>query len=283
MSTMFCTRRTLAIIRPGTCTILLMICSALTVAGCGTSLTLTSQWADPATKVDGSSSDWNDFPTRIAGPDVYVGVKNDSESLYLCLTTASRSTQFQMLALGTTVWLDPEGKKNKTLGIRFPVPGLSPARRFPASGSAEDTRRSIERLITAAQNQFEIIGPNPEHRKKYSTSGSTGIDVHLGYDEGTLIYEMKIPLIPTPQLPHTIGVNRAKPFTLGLETGDFADAMRAQMGVEGAPAGGGGRGGRGGRGGGGGAAPGIAGAGAPEGLKHWLTVHLQADVPASWK
>ena len=244
----------------------------LLAEGCGSSLELTSEWTSRDVSIDGVSADWPDMQTRIAGPDVRIGIKHDKDNLYVCLTSPSRSTQFQMLALGTTVWFDADGKKNKTFGIQFPVQGLLQGRRFTPPANPDEAKRVMESLVAAAQRQFEIIGPGTGERKKFADRLARGIDVHLGYDDGTLTYELKMPLRRTAENPYGATPDPEKPLGIGFETGDFAALMGSQPGASSRPSGGGG-GGRGGRGGGGGGSA-IGGGDSPEALRHWLTVHL---------
>ena len=244
--------------------------SALTTfAGCGSTLELTSRWTNHELKVDGTGEEWKDATTLIPGPQVLVGVKNDKDNLYVCLITTNRMTQTQILALGTTVWFDTEGQKNKTFGIQFPVAGLLQGRRFPSLQNPED----LKRLIEAAQRQYEVVGPGQGERHRMADKQDRGIDVHLGYADGVLTYELKIPLYKTSDHPYAVGADLLKPLTIGLETGEYSDAMRAQLSGPSRAAGGSG-GGRGGRGGGQ-SASGLGGD-APEPLKHWLVVHLTA-------
>jgi uncharacterized membrane protein YgcG len=251
------------------CTFLPVIVLLIVIAlcGCSSTLELTSSWTNHELKVDGTDTEWKDATALIPGPQVFVGIKNDRENLYVCLKTSNRITQVQMLALGTTVWIDTEGKKNKTFGIQFPVSGLLQGRRFPSQQNPEELRR----LIDAAQRQFEILGPGKDERRRFADKQEKGLDVHLGFADGTLTYELKIPLHKTPDHAYAAGADPSRPLTIGLETGDHSDAMRAQLGGSSQPAGGSG-GGRGGRGGG--QSPGGMGSDAPEPLKHWLIVHL---------
>jgi hypothetical protein len=249
-----------------------VVSAFISIAGCSSTLELTSRWTNHELKVDGTGEEWKDVTSLIPGPQILVGIKNDKNNLYVCLITADRMTQTQMLALGTTVWFDTEGQKNKTFGIQFPVAGLLQGRRFPVQQNPED----LKRLIEAAQRQFEVIGPGHGERHRMRDKQDRGIDVHLGYAEGTLTYELRIPLHKSPDHPYAVEADVLKPLTIGLETGEYSDAMRAQMSGPSRSAGGSGGGGRGGRGGGGGQSSSSLGGDTPEPLKHWLVVHLTA-------
>jgi hypothetical protein len=245
----------------------IFLLAVVALVGCGSTLELTSRWTNHELRVDGTGTEWKDANTLIPGPQVLVGIKNDRENLYVCLKTSNRITQVQMLALGTTVWIDTEGKKNKTFGIQFPVPGLLQGRRF----TSQQNPVELQRLIEAAQRQLDILGPGTNERRRIADKQEKGLDVHLGFADGTLTYELKVPFHMTSEQAVPLSADPSKPLTIGLETGDYSDAMRAQLSGSSRPAGGSG-GGRGGRGGG--QTPGGMGSDTPEPLKHWLIVHL---------
>lgn len=257
---------------------ILTVAAILSVPGCGASLELTSEWSGRQITVDGASLEWSGMQVGIAGPDVRIGIKNDKDNLYVCLTTPSSTTQFQMLALGTTVWFDADGRKIKTFGIQFPVRGLLQGRRPRVPENADEARQVVEGLVNAAQRQFEIIGPGDGERRRIADRQVQGIDVHLGYENGILTYELKIPLRRTADTPYGVALGPAKSFMIGFETGDYADAMRSRMNVQGRTVGGSsGGGGRSGRGSSAASAPAIPGSDSPEPLKHWIMVYLAGE------
>lgn len=244
---------------------------ALMLFGCSSSVELTSGWSNQELRIDGNNTEWKDVTVHLAGPDVLVGIKNDNNNLYLCLITSNVRTQFQMLALGTTVWFDTVGKKNKSFGIQFPITGLLQGRRYPTRENPED----LQRFIQLAQRQLEIVGPANGERHRFADKACKGIDVHLGYADGTLTYELKVPLHKSDEQLYGINADVTKVLTIGLETGDLSDALRNSPGAPSRDSGSSGRGRSGGRSGGeGGQGPGGMGRDAPEPLKHWLIVHL---------
>lgn len=142
------------------CTLLsvIVLLAVVTLSGCSSTLELTSRWTNHELKVDGTGTEWNDATTLIPGPQVFVGIKNDRENLYVCLKTSDRITQVQMLALGTTVWIDTEGKKNKTFGIQFPVSGLLQGRRFPSQQNPQELQLFNSQFpsIIITEHTYEI-------------------------------------------------------------------------------------------------------------------------------
>ena len=247
---------------------------ALMLLGCSSSLELSSGWTNQELAITGDGSRWKDATRDIVGPDVSVGVKNDKSNLYVCLITSNRATQLQILALGCTAWFDTEGKNNKTFGIQFPVSGLLQGRRFPTRENPEE----LQRLINAAQRQLLIRGPGDGEQHRMSVQDARGVEARLGYADGTLTCELKVPLQKSNEHPYAINVDMTKSFLVGFETGDLAEAMKGQQGVSNPSQSAGGRGRSGGRSGGG-AGQGI-GNEMPEPLKHWITVHLSSGPAA---
>ena len=252
-----------------TCCFLMLLLNA-----CSSSLELQSGWTDHKLAITGDGSHWKDATDKIAGPEVFVGVKNDDKNLYMGLITSNRETQLQMLALGCTAWFNPQGEKGKTFGIQFPVSGLLQGRRYPARTTPEE----IQRLVDVAQRQLTICGPGEKEQHRMSVQGAKGVEARLGYSDGTLTYELKVPLQKTKEQPYAVNVDTTKQVLVYLETGDFAEALKAQAGAAGPSQSSGGRGRGGGRTGGG--SDQSFGNEMPDPLKHWVTIHLSSGLPA---
>jgi hypothetical protein len=249
--------------------LLIALTTGIVISGCSSTYEVSSRWTSHELKINGTNAEWKDATTLLPGPEVVVGVKNDRENLYLFMETSNRMTQIQMLALGTTVWFSTKGEKERVFGIQFPVSGLLQGRRFPTQQNPED----FKHLIELAQRQFEVVGPGEADRHRIADKQDKGIDVHIGYADGSLMYELKIPLHKSADHIYALEADALKPMLIGLETGEYSDAMRAQLNPQPRSSAGSG-GGRGGRGGGGGQGSGNLGGDAPEPLKHWLLVHL---------
>ena len=246
----------------------------LLLYGCSSSLELQSGWTDHKLAITGDGSHWKEATEKITGPEVFVGVKNDDKNLYIGLMTSNRETQLQMLALGCTAWFGPAGEKNKIFGIQFPVSGLLQGRRYPVRTTPEE----IQRLVDVAQRQLTIFGPGEKEQHRMPVQSAKGVEVRLGYADGTLTYELKVPLQRTKEQPYAINADTTKQILVYVETGDFAEAMKAQSGASSQSQGSGGRGRGGGRTGGG--SDQSFGNEMPDPLKHWITIHLASGSSA---
>ena len=276
-----------------------LVCLASAMCGCGGAMQLSSVWRDREIVVDGSDSDWRGATAYVKGSNLALGIRNDNDYLYACVIMMDRQMQMQMMATGFTVWFDPEGGKEKTFGIHFPLgmqgqqPPTAPGGRGNPSGNPEE----VQKLLEQTQRELEIMGPSKKDRERMLLMQAQGISVKIGSTQGFLVYELKVPLRKSTEHPYAIGVDSGHAVGVGFETTEInLEKMREQMdGMAGPPGGGGGMppggGGMGGPpGGGGGMPPGGGGMGGPpgggrpgmgspggeqpQGLKLWTRVQL---------
>ncbi len=240
------------------------------MAGCGSSLQLTSGWKNSDIKIDGIDSEWHDVMTYARSSDASVGIKNDGDNIYVCFTTSNRQTQLQMLAFGFTTWFSPEGKKEKTFGIHFPIGGqLQALRLLSREGASEE----LQQLIRASQRDLEVVGPTEANRRRIMDQEAAGIKARLGYSQESLVYELEVPLRKTAEHPFAIEAADSQTISVGFETGEISATAGGQSSPSAlsAPS----RGGRGGRSrGGASSAAAGAGSGRLEPLRLWTTVQL---------
>lgn len=238
--------------------------------------TLTSQWRERDIVVDGVSDDWRSF-TRFSQDVPYsIGVTHDARHLYIALSTSDQGARLQMLSRGLTVWFDNKGGTKRRFGIKYPV-GMLPinpdanGRRGGRSGSGNPrgpeqdagTEDVWERAQSQARlEQLEILGPDDDDRTGLLVNKTPGILVKIGHAEGTLFYEIKVPLTTGAETPYAVNAEPGSTIGVGLQTpkaeqgigrpsSDRSGAGRGGRGIGGQGRGGfGGGGGRGGFGGG---------------------------------
>jgi hypothetical protein len=227
---------------------------------------------------------------------------NDGQFLYLVLSTSDPGMRMQILRRGLVVWFDPSGGAKKHFGVKYPVgmiggadgAGRGGRRRsgYPGGGQsgadepagARDPDQAAGRLDPP--NRLEVLGPDKDDAHSFVTDMAPGIAVRIGQVEGSLVYELKVPIARTSELPYAI---EAKPGTLigfGLETPKMERPLSEGSGGMGGLGGGGMGGGRGRGGMGGGGGRGRGGMGGGRGgdggftpmkpLKSWATIQLAA-------
>ena len=215
--------------------ICLVLLSAL-ITGCGSTTDLSSSWSSSAVAVDGSAGEWSSHLTNLKDTHVSLGIQNDQDFLYICLMSAEPQFRRQVLGLGLKVWFESES--GQTFGVRYPIGMLK--RRAQGSLSTDGNRDpgQRERMEQSLQD-LEILGPGKEDRNLLSILQAPGISVKLGGSEGSVIYELKVPLRRSHDHPYAVGVALGSTVKLAIQTGKLEDEMR-----QGSETGGGMRGGR---------------------------------------
>ena len=254
---------------------------------------------DGVITIDGKQDDWRG-PLQEFGKDpVSIQVASDGEFLYMRLASSDPGMRMQLTRLGFTVWIDPKGGTKKVLGIRYPVfergeeegeggrggfggfgrggSGRSGGeRRRPEGGEGEGREGSAE---FTPPERVDILGPGKDDARSLTRDHLQGIEVAMAVDQGTVLYELKVPLAATADRPYAVAAKTGDTIGLGLETAKFErPSMGGHEGGMGGRGGGGfGGGGMGGHRGGGGRGGGESRGGfqPPKQLKEWATVTLK--------
>jgi len=245
------------------------------LVGCSNSkLKLNSNWKDREITVDGKNTDWLGAMLYFEEDDISVGLLNDENFFYICMIAEDQFIRASVMRQGFTLWFDPHGGKEKTFGIKYPV-GMQ------ASGLPRGMRRDEQNLDRSSEAprrpmiELEILGPGEDERQKMPIAEAKGIDIHVEFLSGMLVYELKVPLIQSEQHPYAIGAEAGSSVGIGLETSKIERPdMRREM-----------SGGRGGGGPTGGMRGGAGGRGMPGGrrpqmrqpLKIWAVVQLASN------
>lgn len=215
-----------------------------------------SQRRDGAIAVDGRFDDWYG-PLQPFGADpVAIQFLNDGDFLYVRLTASDAATRKQIRRLGMTIWFDPSGGTKKKFGIKYPVVetgGGASGRGHRGEGSSQDAPEPGDRV--------DIFGPGKDDARSLTRDHLSGVEVAIREEEGTLHYELKVPLGHASDHPYAIDTAPGRTIGVGLETGKMQQHS-SDTGRGGGSGGGGGGMGGGGRGhGGGGGGGGMGGGG----------------------
>ncbi len=248
--------------------------------GCSGAIDIQSLSNDNKIVVDGNQQDWGSL-SFIKNENIGFGFRNDKDNLYLCVVTSDRMKVRKILS-GLTVWL----KTNKDeIGIKFPmkpegdvIPDMKNSSndegiRLPdddsQSGNDQDQKwqqrreQRLKFLISRLQD-LQII--TPDYLPLYTNKADEGPGFigKLGYHDGQLVYEIKIPLVNN-DITKRIFDNSINEVKINFQTdkiempsSNFKGRSEGRGGME-PPEGGGGFGGPGGEGGYGSPPPGGGG------------------------
>jgi hypothetical protein len=204
--------------------------------------------------IDAKLDDWQDALVYVKQANLAVGLLNDGTDLYLCVQSRDPEVNLQILEQGMTAWLTPHGASEKQFGIEFPL--------------ARDRVESYSRMATATGTQgggggqgrmtrLAIRGAGPDDRRVMAIADATGIAASAASIDDAFVYEMRIPLVKSPEHPYAVGAAPGDRIEILLETPEPAPYVKEhgdsvpRSGGSGGGAGGAGGGGMGGHGGGG--------------------------------
>jgi hypothetical protein len=258
-----------------------------------------SQPRDGAITVDGKFDDWYGTLQPFGDAPVSLQTLNDGEFLYLRLIASDSAARRESVRQGMTVWFDPQGGTKKKLGIKYPVveAGSGPDEGRGRGGSGgyggghgghgrgEHPEGGMEDAVIAS-DRVDILGPGKDDARSLTRDHLSGLDVAIRAEQGTLQYELKIPLARSADHPYAIDTQAGKTIGLGIETAKMPQHSSGAGpgggfgggggGMGGGGMGGHGGGGMGGHGGGGHGGRGGEGGGSqpPKPLKGWATVTI---------
>lgn len=237
----------------------------ITVLFCGTGLlasctrtVISSDWDAGKIKVDGSQQDWQGNLRFVKSGEIGLGIANNADTLYYCAVTANQQIMREIVARGLTIWLDPNGGKAKTFGIRYPI-GLNPSTER-RTGTYRSFRRQrgipdLGEILKQEVFEFELFEPDSTNTQAKTRNGlpvplrlpthknRQGIELQMKLTGDMLIYEASIPLDDLPPATKRAAIAK-KLIGIGVETTRMgAFRPRSRGGFSGG-FGGGNRGGR---------------------------------------
>ena len=185
---------------------LLALVAAALVTGCRTPSPLyTSQPATPETVVDGQADEWpqalRPVPREAA---LSIGLRRAPDALFVAVI-AGDDRQARRIALGgLRLWIDPEGGRERTLGIQFPAPAPLGDRDLRAEVGARrqggtSTPDALRRRFESALGSVEVTrGEAPSRRLAAGTVD--GLETAASWTRRGLVIEMRVPLEASPAL-----------------------------------------------------------------------------------
>ena len=229
------------------------------------------------TGIDDFKSETADFQYSEKGKFTYL-ISNDKENIYIDLRIIDKAVQRQVLFTGVTVWINTDGKKNKKMGVRYPVrpvnrearggPGSPNQQRPPdMQGNPDMAQRGARpggmgNMPDMNNGLIELTGFSESGPVTLPNNEEGNFRAYLKTERsGNLIYELVMPFSKLPAISDQPGKKDESPFILGIAYdelpttgGSYGGNFSGGGGMSGGGRSGGGRpsgGGGGGRPGGG--------------------------------
>ncbi len=213
------------------------------IAGRAADVQLASAWRVDPIRIDGNDEEWRGRTVPVEGHRFSLGLLNDGDALYLCLTTTDRVLSTQIARQGLIVWLDPGAQRTKkhVFGVHFPIdPRLAAMHEPSGRWSGADPGQ-------AAQAAIGILGPGKkasDDAQRVPMEQAGGIVANVGFRGNVLVYEMRVPLQGSGS-PFAVAADPGGSIRLELETPEWRGPLppsRSPIGIGVAAAAPGGRG-----------------------------------------
>jgi len=137
---------------------------------------------------DGNASDWG-LPLRFGTEDGHLqyNITNDNEHIYVSVATNDQATQARLLRAGISIFVDTKAKKNKSMGIQFPVRSMMNNDR-PMMDRGDNRNRNMNQANARKQslldkNVFETFGFINMDNRIYDITDTNFIKMGINYDE----------------------------------------------------------------------------------------------------
>ncbi len=282
----------------------IVFCFLVFLISCAPSVISQLGWQSTPVIIDGKLTEW-EAPLRFYDTETKLNyvVSNDKENLYICIRAADEKSQQKIMRAGMQIWIDTSGKKNKQVGISFPLSAKTRIREDNEThtdfkrGEKPNTERWHKKIIEESNEMF-LTGFKSPLTGLTALQNTSGLNISINWDvNNIMIYEAVIPF-STFYKPALLLKDSLKTFGFSIVVNGITapesnnnngsgGGMPGGMGGSGGGMGGGGRGGGGmggggrggGMGGGGGRGGGMGGGGTPsnpmyETNKFWVKVRL---------
>jgi len=238
--------RSSSALRPRSPLVLVLLAAAglaVPLAGGAADVSLSSAWRTEPIRIDGNDEEWRGRTVPVEKQRFAVGLQNDGEALYLCLTTRDRVLATQIARQGLMVWLDsgPDRPKKHAFGVHFPIDphlaaGRNPGGRWPRDGA------DVSEWDQAAVG---ILGPGKGDPRRVPILETGGILASVAFRGDVLVYEMKVPLKGAGAGPYVVAAEPGGIVRLELQTPEWRGPLppsRGPVGIGAASSAPGGRG-----------------------------------------
>jgi len=246
----------------------------VSLVSCAPAVISQLSWQTTPVVVDGKLSEWQ-APLRFYDTETKLNyvVSNDKENLYICIRAADEKSQLKIMRAGMQIWIDTSGKKNKQVGISFP---LSAKTRTNEDGESHTEFKKGEKpnvdkwhkKIVDESNEMFLTGFKPPLNGLTARQNTSGLNVSVNWDANNImIYEAVIPF-GTFYKPALLAKDSLKTFGFSIVVNGITapESNSNNSGGGGGMPGGGGMGGSGSGMGGGGQGGGMGGGGRGGGM-----------------
>lgn len=212
--------------------LLLGLVSMMMMTGCAKMPVYKSTWLQLTSPEKENNKNWYEGMCYDSESGIIYGLSNNQENLYIKMKFANSILQQKVMRTGLTVWIDTLGRKNKQLGLTFPVRSSSnnlqdANNRKPREDEViRNTQIQIDTALfnskyRAGMQTMELINYNGDGRVDFlDNKNEEGITATLRMDEEKMMYyEAEISLKKIFPNPKIFLNDTTQYFSFGIETG----------------------------------------------------------------
>ena len=199
----------------------------ITASGLAQDATSANCQLSSVVQIDGQANEWPMEWMVDTEKKFSYNVCSDDNNIYIRMKTKDELIRRKMALFGFTVWMDPNGKKKRKLGLRFPT-GIEAQERMVAlrqtgdpntmsAGQRADFQKEINKIFIRDVEVLELIGLADDPLTSTRSGITNGIKVAIAADdEEAYIYEAIIPF-------KSFRLSKSSIATLGIgfETGKY--------------------------------------------------------------
>lgn len=162
--------------------------------------TIISNWQNAEISIDGNVNDWAGNLNYFEDEKAAIGVSNNNDYIYFCLTTSDNAKIMQILRTGFTIWLDPQSSDGKTIGIQYPIKNKFNGAGDRSKQPLEKEKNREDNLIKMIdqfkieQNEILIVNEDKFPLNALPKVNNNGLEVNISYAMHQFVYELKVPL-----------------------------------------------------------------------------------------
>ncbi len=176
--------------------LLVLVSGVFLLISCSHKLAPEGHYQSTPVITDGKTDDWP-MPLRFSNGSytLQYNVTNDDKNIYVCVSSKDAATQLRILRSGMTIWLDPKGEKNKTIGLYFPMRKQPDPERYRGRNNGDISTREAELLLQS--NYYNTTGFLDMENGQFGVSDTKGpiqLAIKHNDQDSLLVYEAMIPI-----------------------------------------------------------------------------------------
>lgn len=209
----------------------------LTANSSGQQKVIEAIWAPEPVSIDGNRQEWTEAPlTTDSKLAIDYAFRHDGQNLYILFIFNDPKFLSTINDTGMTIYFSPANKKSKDFGLRFvrrnvtgeELIALMEKQRTPLT---EEQKAKLRENPRARYFFYEavVVGKKGEIYPPHDQQGVAPPSFRIGRSGKSVVYEFRVPLVPSTTYVAGIGFQPGQALRIGFEWGGMTQEMRRAM------------------------------------------------------